>query len=107
MLHLASKRYVYRCEDETKVLVYSNFDKVSLYVNGELFEEKEGRHLHVWIMPRHEWMKEVAPYITDQLGAVLDYALEHMKTEENFKRIDEITKIVRSEWNEQGVVYQA
>jgi beta-galactosidase len=42
MLHLAKKRYIYRNEDETQVLVYSNFDKVSLYVNGELFEEKEG-----------------------------------------------------------------
>ena len=65
-----------------------------------LFEEKEGRHLHVWIMPRHEWMKEVAPYITDELGAVLDYALANMKTEENYKKIDRITEIVRREWNE-------
>ena len=65
-----------------------------------LFEEKEGRHLHVWIMPRQDWMKDVAPYITDQLGAVLDYALEHMKTEENYKKIDAITEMVRREWNE-------
>lgn len=65
-----------------------------------LFEEKENRHLHIWIMPRHEWMQEVAPYITDQLGAVLDYALEHMKTEETYKQIDEITQIVRREFNE-------
>ena len=51
MVHLASKRYVYRCEDETKVLVYSNFDKVSLYVNGELFEEKEGYRVFEFKVP--------------------------------------------------------
>ncbi|MDY3849768.1 MAG: glycoside hydrolase family 2 TIM barrel-domain containing protein [Bullifex sp.] len=39
-VHLASKRYVDRVEDETKVTVYSNLPEVSLYVNGELFETK-------------------------------------------------------------------
>ena len=51
MLHLASKRYVYRCEDETKVLVYSNLDEVSLYVNGELFETKKGYRVFEFKVP--------------------------------------------------------
>ena len=45
MLHLAKKRYVYRCEDETEVLVYSNQPEVSLYVNGKLHETLKGEHV--------------------------------------------------------------
>ena len=45
MLHLAKKRYIYRNEDVTQVLVYSNMDEVSLYVNGLLQETKKGSHV--------------------------------------------------------------
>ena len=51
MLHLAKKRYVYRCEDETQVLVYTNLDEVSLYVNGELFETKKGYRVFEFKVP--------------------------------------------------------
>ena len=45
MLHLAKKRYIYRNEDVTQVLVYSNMNEVSLYVNGKLQETKKGSHV--------------------------------------------------------------
>ena len=51
MLHLAKKRYVYRCEDETQVLVYSNQPEVTLYVNGDLFETKKGEHVFEFKVP--------------------------------------------------------
>ena len=51
MLHLAKKRYLYRCEDETQVLVYSNLPEVSLYVNGKLFETKRGAHVFEFKVP--------------------------------------------------------
>ena len=51
MIHLAKKRYVYRCEEETQVLVYSNQPEVSLYVNGDLFETKKGAHVFEFIVP--------------------------------------------------------
>ncbi len=35
MLHICSKRYVDRVEDETKITVYSNQPEVELFVNGE------------------------------------------------------------------------
>lgn len=35
VLHICSKRYVDRVEDKTGVTVYSNLDKVELFVNGE------------------------------------------------------------------------
>ena len=38
MLHLASKRYVYRNEEVTKVIAYSNNPEVSLYINGQLVQ---------------------------------------------------------------------
>jgi beta-galactosidase len=44
-IHLASKRYVYRCEEETEVNVYSNQKEVSLYANGNLVETKTGEHV--------------------------------------------------------------
>ncbi len=44
-IHLASKRYIYRCEDETNVIVYTNQKEVSLYVNGKLQETKTGEHV--------------------------------------------------------------
>jgi hypothetical protein len=44
-IHLASKRYVYRCEEESKVIVYSNQKEVSLFVNGKLLETKTGEHV--------------------------------------------------------------
>lgn len=38
MIHLCSKRYIDRAEDETKITVYSNQPKITLYLNGEKFE---------------------------------------------------------------------
>ena len=51
MLHLAKKRYIYRNEEETQVLVYSNMNEVSLYVNGKLFETKQGNHVFEFKVP--------------------------------------------------------
>lgn len=50
MLHLAKKRYLYRCEEETEVLVYSNQPHVSLYVNGKLQETISGNHVFRFIV---------------------------------------------------------
>ena len=44
-IHLAKKRYVYRNEAKTEVLVYSNQSEVTLYLNGKLLESKKGSHV--------------------------------------------------------------
>ncbi len=44
-VHITSKRYQYRAEKVTKVKVYSNCDRVALYVNGKLLEEKQGKYI--------------------------------------------------------------
>ena len=65
-----------------------------------VFEEKENRHFHIWIMPRHQWMKDVVGEISNNFGKIFNYALENMKTKENLNKISQITEIVRKEFNE-------
>lgn len=50
-VHLCGSRYVDRTEDETEIKVYSNMDKVALYVNGTFVEEKEGSHIFIFHIP--------------------------------------------------------
>lgn len=65
-----------------------------------LFEEKENRHFHIWIMPRHQWMKDLVGEISDNIGKIFDHALNNMKTKENLESISKISEIVRKEFNE-------
>lgn len=61
-----------------------------------IFEEKVNRHFHVWILPRYDWMIEVGDGIIDNIGKIFDYAKENFRNEENYKRISEITGIVKN-----------
>ena len=65
-----------------------------------IFEEKETRHLHVWIMPRHEWMKKIVPDIIDNIGVVLNYAKDNFRTEDVYERINKISDIVRENFKD-------
>ena len=44
-VHICSKRYADRTENEIEVKVYSNQKQVSLYVNGEKLDEQAGEHI--------------------------------------------------------------
>ncbi len=44
-VHICSKRYADRTENEIEVKVYSNQKQVSLHVNGEKLAEQEGEHI--------------------------------------------------------------
>ena len=61
------------------------------------FEEKPTSHLHVWIMPRHDWMKELFGNPTKQIRNVFDYAKANLRTPDTFKKIKEITNTLKSE----------
>ena len=50
-VHLCGSRYVNRHEDETSIKVYSNLNKVDLYVDGDLFESKQGNNIFEFIVP--------------------------------------------------------
>ena len=50
-VHICSKRYVDRTEDNITVKVYSNQNEVSLFVNGDKIETKHGEHIFEFTVP--------------------------------------------------------
>ena len=62
-----------------------------------IFEEKEGRHFHIWIMPRHKWMSDLFDDITDNIGEIFAYAKSNFREQHIYNRIKEITKIVKEQ----------
>lgn len=50
-VHLCGSRYHDRVEDTTEIKVYSNLDKVALYVDDQLFGEQEGQHVFKFHVP--------------------------------------------------------
>jgi diadenosine tetraphosphate (Ap4A) HIT family hydrolase len=60
-----------------------------------IFEEKENRHLHIWILPRYEWMNEIGDDIIDNIGLIFDYAKKHFRSSEVYTEIDKINTIVK------------
>ena len=60
-----------------------------------IFEEKQGRHFHIWIMPRHEWMSDLVGDIIDNIGEIFEYAKNNLRTTESFEKIKQLTDIVK------------
>ncbi len=63
-----------------------------------IFEEKENRHLHVWIMPRQEWMKNLVDNIIDNIGIICEYAKENMRNEKTYNEINRVSEILKKEF---------
>lgn len=90
-------------DDNDKIKIFKIVDKTIKILRENkicdrfdvIFEEKENRHFHIWIMPRHNWMTELVGDIIDSVGQVFEYAKNNMRTKENFEKIDEITQIVK------------
>ena len=61
-----------------------------------IFEEKENRHFHIWIMPRHKWMSDLVGDIIDNIGIIFEYAKNNMRNDENYNAIKEITNLVKA-----------
>ena len=64
-----------------------------------IFEEKENRHLHVWILPRYNWMNKIANDIIDNIGIILEYAKTNFRNDENYEEIKRISDIVKNNFN--------
>ncbi len=60
-----------------------------------IFEEKENRHFHVWIMPRHEWMNDLVDNIIDEIGIILSYAKNNFRNKDTYTKINDIALMVR------------
>lgn len=56
-VHICGNRYTERAEDVTEVKVYSNQPQVKLYVNGKLYETKNGKHIFCFHVPLSETTK--------------------------------------------------
>ena len=71
--------------------ISNNFDYI--------IKERENVHLHIWIIPRLEWMSSVGPDLIKNLGLIFDYAKANLRTEENYEEIKRITEIIKKEIN--------
>lgn len=60
-----------------------------------IFEEREDKHSHVWIIPRYAWMNEICDRIIKNIGTILDYAKKNFRTRDVYEQISQITKIVK------------
>ena len=60
-----------------------------------VFEEKEDRHLHVWIFPKYEWMDEICDDIIENVGLIFSYAKKNYRNIETYKEIERITNIIK------------
>lgn len=64
-----------------------------------IFEEKENRHLHVWILPRYNWMNKIANDIIDNIGIIFEYAKTNFRNDENYEEIKRISDIIKNNFN--------
>lgn len=60
--------------------------------------EKKKVASNIWIMPRQEWMLEIVNDIMNNIGEIFKYAKSHFRTEENYKKIEEITIVVKNDF---------
>ena len=61
--------------------------KISDYFDF-VFEEKPGRHLHFWIVPKPDWMTQMFGKVLKNIKQIQDYAIKNLKTPENIKQIN-------------------
>ena len=103
---LSPKRCIEFFSELTEEERIKSFDLVNKTINilkennicdrfNVIFEEKEGRHFHIWIMPRHKWMSDMFEDITDNIGEIFAYAKSNFHDQSIYNRIKEITNIVK------------
>lgn len=63
-----------------------------------IIKERENVHLHIWIIPRLEWMKTIGPDLIKNLGLIFDYAKSNLRNDDNYQEIKRITEIVKKKF---------
>ncbi len=66
-----------------------------------VFEEKENRHFHIWIMPRHKWMSDLVDDPIDHIGEIFTYAKENFRNLNTYNNIKRITEYVKESFKSQ------
>lgn len=70
--------------------------KVLPNVGYSLIVNEAGSHLHAWLLPRHDWMRElVGSAITKNLGEIFEYAKQHFRTQQHIQKIHDTCDSVR------------
>ena len=64
-----------------------------------LMEERPNYHLHMWILPRHDWIVEKFKKINKNIKAIEDYAVNNLKTPENLEKIAKTYNMLKAELN--------
>ena len=90
--------------DNERIEIFKIVDKIiEILINNDICdrfnvicEEKEKRHFHIWIMPRYKWMSDLVGNITENIGKIFSYAENNLSTKENVEKIQEITNLIRS-----------
>ena len=62
-----------------------------------IFEEREKKHFHVRIMPRHERMSKICSDITENIGIIFDYAKKNFRNENIYNQIEKAVDIIKNQ----------
>ena len=81
-----AKMFVLAAKTE-KILVDMGVAKQFNFV----IQEKQGVHLHLWLMPQQKWMEKLTLNPMANVKAVFDYAKANLRTQENLDAIKEIS----------------
>lgn len=68
-VHICGRRYVERTENSTHIKVYTNLSEISLYVDGKLFEKKNGNKIFEFDVPisgKHQIRAAAFSLLTDK-----------------------------------------
>lgn len=55
-------------------------------------EEDTSHHFHLWMFPRHNWMKDQFGRKSESMRPIMEYARTDLKTDENLVKLDEDVK---------------
>lgn len=65
-------------------------------------EEDTSHHFHVWMFPRSDWMEEKYGRKIQSVRPIMEHAREHLKTDDNLKKVDEATSKMKIYFDIEG-----
>ena len=63
-------------------------------IECDLIQEEKG-HFHFWIFPKYKWMNDLFENSLTSIRAIMGYAKENLKTEQNIKEIVEYVELLK------------
>lgn len=64
-----------------------------------LIEERPDYHLHLWILPCHNWITEKFGKTISNYTKIKDYAIKNLKTKENINEIEKTCNLIKTALN--------